>query len=77
MKLIGGKTMMQVIPNSGPLRDDYLDKLRAKAIHSSDITKLHRDVIEYIKALEYKHVEREHQKRLEWLRDISWTEKEE
>ena len=62
-----------VVPNSGILRNDMLDRLRGDAILASSVKGLPEPVVYYIRALESAYMEHEHQRRKAALAEIKWT----
>jgi len=63
--------MMQVMPNSGILSDDRLDKLRGEALTASDAG-LPEAVVYYLRAIESAYLGLKQQQKMAALNEITW-----
>jgi hypothetical protein len=60
-----------VVPNSGILQDDYLDRLRGDALTASDAG-LPEPLVYYLRALEKSFMTLKARERERWRNEIDW-----
>lgn len=61
-----------LVPNSGILSNDHLDRLRGDAIGAHHETPLPDAVVHYLRALESDYLDRQHAEKKKWAREIGW-----
>lgn len=66
---------LTIIPNSGIMSDDRLDKLRGDAI-SACVNGIPEPLVHYLHALERQYLDMRHNQKLESAREIGWKANE-
>jgi hypothetical protein len=61
-----------LVPNSGIMSDDHLDKLRGEAIYAHHDTPMPDECVHYLRALEERYLDGLHQQKKRHAREIGW-----
>ena len=65
--------MMHVVPNSGVMGEDALDRLRSEAVLEHHATPLPEAVVYYLRALEQRFADDRAERQRRAMREIGWT----